>query len=99
MTSGSRTISDAGRRSRNFRSTNNRETEELSDRPASFQGGFSAQRMVMAAIIGRVSGHEGICRADSGRGEEFYLGRVPFSPLVLLGELLLIFKRQQLWES
>jgi hypothetical protein len=43
-----------------FRSTNNRETEELSARPGKLRGSYSAQRIVMAVIIGRASTHEGI---------------------------------------
>lgn len=63
------TGADAG--SRHFRSTNKHETEELSARPGELRGNYSAQRMVMAVIIGRASMHEGICRANSGRGEDF----------------------------
>ena len=47
----------------------------------------------MAAIIGRVSAHEGYVGLTQAEAKIFISEEYLFSPLVLLGELLLMFKR------
>ena len=72
---------DAG--SRNFPLANNRETRSSGE----LQGSFFGAKDGYGGYYRSRTCARGICRADSGRGED--LRRVPFSPLVLLGELLL----------